>query len=174
MDHILFKYCFRLPGGTEEIFPLELDAQSLELITDILCDPPQWTLLDFHQCPHCPLTPRKSTTCPLMANLANIVSRFDNILSYDEIDLEVIMDMRRVSNRTTAQRGLSSLMGFVIASSGCPHTHFFKPMVRFHLPLASEEETIYRAVSMYLLAQYFLRKDGRDGRFRTERPEPDL
>ena len=28
-------------------------------------------------------------------------------------------------------------------------------MARFHLPLASREETIYRATSMYLLAQYF-------------------
>jgi hypothetical protein len=33
-----------------------------------------------------------------------------------------------------------------------------KPMARFHLPLASEEETIYRATTMYLLAQYFLRE----------------
>ncbi len=38
---------------------------------------------------------------------------------------------------------------------------FFKPMARFHLPLASVEETIYRATSMYLLAQYFLRKEGK-------------
>ena len=42
-----------------------------------------------------------------------------------------------------------------MAVSGCPHTGFFKPMARFHLPLASEEETIYRSTSMYLLAQYF-------------------
>ena len=33
-------------------------------------------------------------------------------------------------------------------------------MARFHLPLASNEETVYRATSMYLLAQYFLRKEG--------------
>lgn len=28
-------------------------------------------------------------------------------------------------------------------------------MARFHLPLSSEEETIYKSTSMYLLAQYF-------------------
>ena len=39
---------------------------------------------------------------------------------------------------------------------------FFKPMARFHLPLASAEETIYRATSMYLLAQYFLKKEGQE------------
>ena len=35
-----------------------------------------------------------------------------------------------------------------------------RPMVRHHLPFASEEETTYRALSMYLLAQYFLYKRG--------------
>jgi hypothetical protein len=34
-------------------------------------------------------------------------------------------------------------------------------MARFHLPLASREETVYRATSMYLLAQYFAYRDGR-------------
>ena len=38
-------------------------------------------------------------------------------------------------------------------------------MARFHLPLASSAETIYRSVSMYFMAQYFLAKEGK---------EPDL
>jgi hypothetical protein len=42
---------------------------------------------------------------------------------------------------------------------------FFKPMARFHLPLATDEETAYRAVSMYLLAQYFVRQMQGEGDF---------
>jgi hypothetical protein len=38
---------------------------------------------------------------------------------------------------------------------------FFKPMARFHLPLASEDETVYRAAANYLLAQYFLCNQGK-------------
>jgi hypothetical protein len=57
------------------------------------------------------------------------------------------------------------MMGLVIATSGCPHAAFFRPMARFHLPLASKEETIFRATSMYLLAQYFLKKAGRAADF---------
>ncbi len=53
------------------------------------------------------------------------------------------------------------MMGLVIATCGCPHASFFKAMGRFHLPLASNEETIFRATSMYLLAQYFLKMEGR-------------
>lgn len=33
-------------------------------------------------------------------------------------------------------------------------------MAHFHLPFASEEETIYRAASTYLLAQYFIEREG--------------
>ena len=32
---------------------------------------------------------------------------------------------------------------------------FFKPLARFHLPLASLEETTLRSVSIYLLKQFF-------------------
>ena len=39
----------------------------------------------------------------------------------------------------------------------------FKPMARFHLPLATPEETLFRSSSMYLLAQYFLKNDGQEG-----------
>jgi len=34
-------------------------------------------------------------------------------------------------------------------------------MARYHLPLASTDETIYRATSMYLLAQYFRKTAGK-------------
>ena len=38
-------------------------------------------------------------------------------------------------------------------------------MARFHLPLASREETIYRATSMYLLAQYFRARNNQPADF---------
>jgi len=51
-------------------------------------------------------------------------------------------------------------LGLIMATSPCPHTEYLKPMAQFHLPLASPDETIYRTTSMFLLAQYFLHKDG--------------
>lgn len=82
------------------------------------------------------------------------------LISYEKVRLEVTTPERTVSKNTTAQTGISSLLGLIVATSGCPHTGFFKPMARFHLPFASETETIYRASSMYLLAQFFIRKQG--------------
>jgi hypothetical protein len=100
--------------------------------------------------------------CPLAANLVNIVEPFDRLLSYDEVHVDVATEDRVISQDTTAEQGISSMMGLVIATSGCPHAAFFKPMARFHLPLANPAETIYRAASMYLLAQYFMKQNGRE------------
>jgi hypothetical protein len=84
-----------------------------------------------------------------------VVDRFDGNISCDVVDVEVAAGDRRILQNTTLQRALGSFMGLIMAVSGCPHTAFFKPMARFHLPLATEEETIYRALSMYRLAQYY-------------------
>jgi hypothetical protein len=161
MDVIKIRYCFDLDSHRREVFNLRLDAHSLELIQDPDTELPDWTKLDFHQCAHCPLNVDSVARCPVSVNLLNVVERFEHVDSFNQINLEVITDERKISQQTTAQQGISSLLGLLFASSGCPHTNFMKPMARFHLPLASEEETIYRATGMYLLAKYFLQSDGR-------------
>jgi hypothetical protein len=158
MDIINIQYAFKLYKQRLEVIDLQLDPQTLDLLNRPGGHLPFWTQLDFHQCSHCPLDPLKYPVCPVAATLVDIVNRFENVMSYDEIDLEVTTTARHVFQRTTAQRGISSMLGILFPSSGCPHTVFFKPMVRFHLPLATEEETIFRASSMFLLAQYYLRE----------------
>lgn len=156
MEIINIRYIFTLPDRTKEIFNLQLDAETLKLQGSMIENLPSWTRLDFHQCPHCPLSIDQYPNCPLSVNLVNIVERLGVLISYDKIHAEVSTKERVVSRNTTAQEGISSLMGLVIAVSECPHTDFLKPMARFHLPFANEEETIWRATSTYLLAQYFL------------------
>ena len=160
MGTMTIKYYFTLPEGVREVFNLQFDAQELELVGSIQDVLPPWTKLDFHQCPNCPLTPDTHPHCPLAARLVDIVQRFEGLVSYSEIQVDVMTAERFITQETTVQRGMSSLMGLVMATSGCPHMAFFKPMARFHLPFASAEETVYRATSMYLLAQYFLHKEG--------------
>ncbi len=162
METIGIRYCFILEDESEEIFDLMLDAQHLELINNTPEVLPPWTNLDFHQCPICPLTVDSRADCPLAANICGIVRRFDRLVSYDKVHVKVLTEERSVSQDTTVQIGISSLIGLVMAASGCPHTAFFRPMARFHLPLASPEETIYRVTSMYLLAQYFSKTQGQN------------
>lgn len=168
MSTLMIQYSFRLPEDKTETFNLKLNAQSLELQMGAPDRPPGWINLGFHQCPHCPLDVKTHPYCPISLNLVNIVGRFNHIISYDEIHMEVTTQERFISQKTTAQRGISSLIGIVFATSGCPHTAFFRPMARFHLPLSSEEETIYRATSMYLLAQYFRNNMGQQTDYKLE------
>jgi len=165
VSRITIQYCFQFENQPEEIFDLHLDPDTLELVEDSPEPPPDWTRLDFQQCTNCPLKVEEHPHCPVAVNMVRPVSRFAKIISHSQVRLTVITKERTTVQETTAQEGLSSLMGLIMASSGCPHTAYFRPMARFHLPMASSDETVYRAITMYLLAQYFLRKAGR---------EPDL
>jgi hypothetical protein len=161
MKTINIRYLFRLPDNREEVIDVHLDHQSLDLLNDVPENMPYWTALDFHQCPNCLLTAESNPHCPITAHFVKLLGIFDSLLSYDVIHVDITTPQRVSSRETTAQKGISSLMGLIMATSGCPHMDFFKPMARFHLPLANAEETVYRATSMYLLAQYFLRREGK-------------
>lgn len=163
MNAFCIKYIFRFSHDRTESFDIQMDPTSLELINKPADDLPFWTRLDFQQCPHCRLDEQQYPFCPIAANLVDVVNRFENICSYDETDVEVLMPDRHVVNHTTAQRGISSMLGILFPSSGCPHAAFFRPMVRFHLPLATEQDTIFRVGGMYLMAQYFRQKQGLNG-----------
>ncbi len=162
MSRITIQSCFQFDDQPEEIFDLQLDPDTLELVEDMPDPPPDWTRLDFQQCKNCPLDVEEHPRCPVALNMVEPVSRFAKIISHRQVRLTVITKERTIVQETTAQEGLSSLMGLIMAASGCPHTAYFRPMARFHLPLASSDETVYRAVTMYLLAQYYLRRAGRE------------
>lgn len=162
MELMSIYYSFTFEDNTEARFQLQLNPQNGELMAEIPETLPTWTQLSFHQCPHCPLNKESHPHCPVAANLATIVTSFQRFLPYEKTYLTVITDERQVSQDTAIQSAVGSLMGLVMATSGCPYTAFFRPMARFHLPLASTEETIYRSVSMYLMAQFFLQKEGQE------------
>ena len=159
MNTFPIQYRFILPDDSEEIFDLQIDADSLKLRNTQPQSLPDWTRKDFHECPICRLPAEDHPYCPLAVNLVILLQRFDRLLSYERIHVDVIVKERKYSKNTTAQIGISSLMGLLIATSGCPLTDFLKPMARFHLPFANEEETIWRAASTYLLVQYFLNRE---------------
>ena len=160
MGPIEISYKFTIADSAPETFNLKLDPTTLELIDNIPSDLPAWAALGFHQCPDCPLSQDDQTHCPAAANSVSLVSGFARVLSHEWITNEVTTAERCYVQEVPAQRGISSLMGLIMATSGCPVTTFFRPMARFHVPWASQEETTYRATSMYLLAQYLRKRDG--------------
>ena len=154
-----FEYRLRLPDGEVSVIPVVLDATRLE------CMEPapvarEWTALGCNQCPNCPLDPADTPLCPLAARLEPLVARLSQVLSYAMVEAEVSSPGRTITTKSTAQAVASSIMGLIGATSGCPHTAFLKPLAWVHLPLASEEETVFRAVSGWLLKQYFSSEAG--------------
>ncbi|MCA1907894.1 MAG: hypothetical protein LDL39_05995 [Magnetospirillum sp.] len=148
------RYTFHLPDGVHESVVLEFDDQTFLLRPPAIQGVEAWTALDFHICPHCPLDKRTHPHCPLARALAGFVHEFDRFYSYEVAEVEVQAGSRRIISKQPLQAAMASILGLVGATSGCPHLDFFRPMARFHLPFASEQETLFRALSIHLLGEY--------------------
>lgn len=160
-DQIRFVYSYKFEDGTTKHFDLRLDAANLHLTVTRPASLPLWAMLPFNKCSICPLSEKDHAYCPISANFAGIVEEFKNFLSYERVSVTVACDERFYSKETTIQGGLSPLLGIIMTTGGCPIMEQLKPMVRFHLPFASLDETIYRGVSMHLIAQYLRNQDGK-------------
>lgn len=112
---------------------------------------PNWCNLEYKQCPNCTLNAIWHKHCPLALRLTPLVE-LPHCTSYDKVSLEVVENDSTYRIDTTAQEALSSLLGLLVATSGCPHTQFFKPLAWFHQPFASNEETVYRVCSAFLMS----------------------
>jgi hypothetical protein len=161
-DAIRFVYTYQFADGSSKTFELHLAEPDLRLQAGQPADLPLWALLSYEQCEHCPLDRKDHAYCPIAANLALIVEEFKNFLSHERVNVTVQCAERVYGKETTVQGGLSPLLGIIMTTSGCPIMEQLKPMVRFHLPFASLDETIFRGVTMYLLSQYFRHQDGKD------------
>lgn len=166
MDFVDIEYRIKLNEERTERFSFQLDAVTFDLKGRKPRDLPGWTELSYRQCSHCPLTVDDQPHCPLAVQLQDVVERFHDTRSIDEVELEVITEERRVIQTLDIQRAIASMLDLIMPVCGCPKTAYMKPLARFHLPLASEEETVFRVTGMYLLAQYFLSQTS--GRARIE------
>jgi len=153
MTPVRIRYRFVLPDGSRETFDLFFDSGDFHILNPHPAPLPFWTELGFNQCENCPLRAEEHPHCPVAVQLVAVIERLERLVSYDQVRVDVHTVERVVTQETTAQQALSSLLGLIMASSGCPRTEFLRPMARFHLPLSSEHETIFRAAASYSLAQ---------------------
>ncbi len=158
-EPIEIDYYYEFKSGAKTGFRLRLDRETLGLMLDKKGEPPLWTLLNHKRCGNCPLDEKKHLYCPVAVNFADIAEPFKDMLSHENVSVTVRTSERTFSKETTIQMGLSPLIGIIMTTSGCPIMEHLKPMVRFHLPFASLDETIFRMVSMYLLVQYYRSQD---------------
>jgi len=159
---ITFNYKFKFGHGLEKEFNVKLDNKTLNLIRTEKESYPKWTELKNFKCPNCSLNEEQYAFCPVAVNLVDLVDFFQASISHEEVDLLIETEARGYVKHTTLQQAISSLIGIYMVTSGCPIMDKLKPMVRYHLPFATLRETQYRMISMYLLAQYFLHRRGKE------------
>ena len=161
-SELIFNYRFIFSEDKEKTFNIRLNKKSLNIIRSKTETPPEWTKLKNFKCSHCPLNESKYEFCPLAINLSDVIDFFGNLFSFENVETIVDTGERQIWKYTSVQAGVSSLLGVLMVANDCPVMGKLKPMMRFHLPFSSIEETDYRVLSMYMLAQYFLWKKGKE------------
>ncbi len=160
-DHFKITYEFKFNNGITKTFENLLDKETLSLIVRRDQDPPSWARLEYHQCSICPLDKSHIPYCPIAANLSGIAREFKDIAPDSKVAVAVTVKERQYFKAVSIQEGLSPLLGIIMAASGCPVMDPLKPMVRFHLPFASLDETAFRMISMFLVAQLIRAQAGK-------------
>lgn len=157
MDQILKvdakKITYRFFTGKQAPLSVDLlfERQTFKMLIAPEAPKPEWTRLGHHRCPNCTLSD-DCAYCPAALGIATFLPSFKDSVSHDKAVVEVETGHRTIVAKTTLQSGLGSLIGLVCATSGCPLTRFLRPMARFHLPFADEQETLYRSFSSWLLS----------------------
>jgi hypothetical protein len=159
-ESIYFDYHFQFENGTEETFKINLDSENLSYISSNKGHRPDWTKLEFNQCQNCQLKTEEHAYCPVAQNIDEIIEKFKGFKSYEMVIVRVTAHERIYEKAIPLQHALGSLLGIIMVTSGCPTMKILKPMVRFHLPFATVEETVYRAASCYLLGEFYKNKKG--------------
>jgi hypothetical protein len=153
----MIEYSFKLDDETEMKFSVDPDR------TEPLVDPasaPDWCKLDYEKCSNCPLDSSEHPQCPAAVDASDLLDRFTSMLSFHKADVTVETDERTYFRRSDIQTSLHSVLGLIMATSGCPHLSRLRPMAKYHLPFATKEETVFRTASVHLMRQYFRHKSG--------------
>jgi hypothetical protein len=147
------RYRFDLPDGSQKTLDFSFDATDFRLANLPPAAPPFWTELKFQQCANCPLDAAQHPHCPAALQMASAIEPLKALVSFDTVGVTVTQAERSIYAETSVQQAMSSVLGLIMATAGCPWTDRLRPMARFHLPFASEAETIYRSIGMFLLAR---------------------
>ncbi len=156
------SYKFILDKGRVKEFLIKLDPETLQILNPSKPPFAAWADLKSNQCPNCPLNEKEFPQCPAAANLQEFVPFAEGLDSFEEAEIEVTIQQRVYRKKTAVQYGLSALMGIYMTTGGCPIMDKLRPMVKTHTPFAKADEVTYRTVSMYLLAQFFKMKEGKN------------
>lgn len=150
-------YEFRLGDGTEHRIVIDLERTATGWSTEPL---PEWTRLEYQRCPDCPLRADEVERCPTAVDLSEVTAVFAPLISVTRAEVTVRTEQRDYVKSCDVQTGLRSLLGLMMATSGCPVLGRFRDMARFHLPFSTWQETLVRTVGHYLVERLLEANEG--------------
>lgn len=121
---------------------------------------PDWARLSFNQCQCCPLKEIDCHYCPVAIRINEVMEAFADNQSIERVEVTVETAERSYFEECDLQVGINSLMGLLMATSGCPVLKELGSMASFHIPFCSTRQTLQRTVGSYLIKQYFKQLDG--------------
>lgn len=152
------EYRITLDDDHEFNYRIEL---SREYDPELAQQTPGWTRLEHQQCSNCPLSGQQFRHCPAAVDLHRVIEDFRGLPAFKKVSVRVRTPEREYSKQVGLEEGLRALLGVIMATSACPVLGKLRPMAHNHLPFASNQEFILRAVSLYLTRQYFNMREGR-------------
>jgi len=155
------EYVLTLESGAEYRFVIDVDRRLAGGASDHL---PPWTALTYNQCENCPLRPEEGAQCPPAVDSLQILDAFRDAISHQRCHARVRTAEREYSKDCDVQTALRSILGLVMATSGCPLLAKLRGMAAYHLPFATVRETVYRTTANHLLKQYFAHRNGGDAK----------
>jgi len=155
-----FSFTFQFDSGVNKRLAIRLYPNTLQLIQPDRTSYPSWTALAHHKCRNCPLNEQQHPHCPAATSLIDVVELFGQSVSIERVHVTIETEARTYVKHVLLPEAVSSLIGILMVTSGCPVAGRLRPMVRHHLPFATLDETKYRVLSMYLLAQYLVSQHG--------------
>ena len=154
----MIRYIFDFDRDTRFCFTVDPNTETGSEAD--ISDFPSWILLSEGRCSHCVIPEGSRRTCPAILSLRPVIEVFNGKISHELVKLSVETEKSRLEAVLPIQKALSSLTGLLLPLSGCPTMAAFRPMAHYHLPMGDPERTVFRTLGMYLLAQYFRRKEG--------------
>ena len=147
------RYRFDLPDGSQTTLDFTFDPGDFRLSNPAPVDRRFGPHSHSNNAPIARSATADHAHCPAALHMASTVEPLKALVSFDTVGVTVTQAERTVYAETSAQQAMSSVLGLIMATSGCPWTDHLRPMARFHLPFASDAETVYRSICMYLLAR---------------------
>lgn len=152
MDKIRYEFTY---ADQAVAFDVDLERQLINPI-----EGPAWTELKHYQCENCPLNAAENPRCPAAYDIHKVAEAFKDLSSITPCTVKVITGERSYEKHCSAQEGLRSLFGLILATSACPVLSRMKPMARQHLPFAGLNDTLVRLSGAYFITQYVKSLDG--------------